>query len=202
MTKHTQTSHQQQSNVDKTATTTNAANDTAQEVKNEVKETTDAVRKELRETGEQLATEAKSAAQQASKQAKSALASQKSEAARQLHGLANSLRQTSVQLRQQDQGAIASYSQEVANKIDHVSDYLEDRNLDDLLHDAQDFARRQPQLFIGGAFTLGLLAARFLRSSDPHRAEWQTQTYQSHQPYSESLPQTRTRSTAVSTTNR
>jgi hypothetical protein len=31
--------------------------------------------------------------------------------------------------------------------------------------EAEDFARRQPALFLGGAFALGLLGARFLKSS-------------------------------------
>ena len=38
------------------------------------------------------------------------------------------------------------------------------------MHDAQRLARRQPALFVGGAFALGLLGARFLKSSSPeHR---------------------------------
>jgi hypothetical protein len=137
-------------------------------------EKTEPFRQEMREKGNQLVNEAKSAAEQAGEQAKSALSSQKDAAARQLHGLANSLRQTSTQLRQQDQGASAGYSQDVANKLDRASDYLEEHNLEDLFHDAEGFARRQPELFIGGAFTLGLLAARFLRSSKPQQPDWRT----------------------------
>lgn len=35
----------------------------------------------------------------------------------------------------------------------------------DLAREAQDLARRRPVLFIGSAFALGLLGARFLKSS-------------------------------------
>jgi len=142
-----------ESSVDKAVTT---AKEKAAPLRDEVKQ----------KSGEML-NEAKAAAEQVGEQAKNTLASQKDEAARQLGGLAESLRQTSRQLRQQDQGAIASYSNKVADQIDRASGYLQERNLDDLLHDAEDFARRQPEIFIGGAFTLGLLAARFLRSSAP-----------------------------------
>lgn len=131
------------------------------------KEKTAPVREEVKQKGNQLMNEAKSAAGQAGEEAKSMLASRKDEAAKQLEGLAESLRQTSSQLRQQDQGAFASYSNKVADQIDRASGYLQEHNLDELLHDAEDFARRQPEIFIGGAFTLGLLAARFLRSTAP-----------------------------------
>jgi hypothetical protein len=34
-----------------------------------------------------------------------------------------------------------------------------------MIQEVERFARRQPALFLGGAFTLGLIAARFLKSS-------------------------------------
>jgi hypothetical protein len=37
------------------------------------------------------------------------------------------------------------------------------------VHDAETFARRHPDLFLGGTFVAGLLLARFLKSSTP---EW------------------------------
>lgn len=133
------------------------------------KEKSAPVREEIREKRDEFAAEAKSVAHQASDQAKAALSTQKGEAARQLHGLANSLRHSGVQLRQQNQDTMAHYSYEVADQIDRASGYLEAQNLDDLMQDAKDFARSQPELFLGGAFTVGLLAARFLRSSTPER---------------------------------
>jgi predicted AlkP superfamily pyrophosphatase or phosphodiesterase len=59
----------------------------------------------------------------------------------------------------------ARYSNQVADRVERASTYLEEHDLDELMVEAEDFARRQPELFIGGAFTLGLLAARFLKSS-------------------------------------
>jgi ElaB/YqjD/DUF883 family membrane-anchored ribosome-binding protein len=121
----------------------------------------------VKEKAKEVADDTRSVMDQASDQAKSRIADQKEEASSQLHGLAEALRHTGDQLREQDQRAFASYSNQAADQIDQVSDYLERRSLNDLLHDAEDFARRQPELFIGGAFTLGLLAARFMKSSAP-----------------------------------
>lgn len=161
-----------------------------------VQEKVDPIREEVKQKSGEMLNEAKAAAGQVGEQAKSALASQKDEAARQLEGLAESLRQTSHQLRQQDQGAIASYSNKVADQIDRASGYLQEHNLDDLLHDAEDFARRQPEIFIGGAFTLGLIAARFLRSSAPEpdyrtNQEPYRQTYTAPRPAQTAVPRQR-----------
>lgn len=128
-----------------------------------VKDTTRTVKGKANE----VLNEAKPMVDEANRQAKSALSGQKDIAVDQLSGLARVLRQSSDQLRQQDQGAFASYSQQVADQIDNMSGYLRERDFEDLMYDAEDFARRQPELFIGGAFTLGLLAARFLKSSPP-----------------------------------
>lgn len=121
----------------------------------------------VKEKAKEVAGDTRSVVDQASHQAKAKIADQKEEASSQLHGLAEALRHTGDQLREQDQRAFASYSNQAAEQIDQVSDYLERRSLNDLMHDAEDFARRQPELFIGGAFTLGLLAARFMKSSAP-----------------------------------
>jgi hypothetical protein len=177
MNEYTQRTEKHESNIDKAVST--------------AREKTAPVREEMREKGNQLATEAKSAVHEAGEQTKTALGSQKEAAARQLHGLADSLRQTSRHLREQDQGTFASYSNQAAHQIERASEYLEDRDLDELMHDAEDFARRQPELFIGGAFTLGLLAARFLRSSAPEPMERERDYY----------PVTRQRETAVARTN-
>ena len=42
---------------------------------------------------------------------------------------------------------------------------LNNANPDTLLDDVEAFARREPAMFIGGAIAIGLLAARFLKSS-------------------------------------
>ena len=132
----------------------------------------------IKEKAGEVAEEAKSVMEQAGHQAKSTVAVQKEQAASQLHGVAQALRQTSDRLRDQDQRAFASYSNQAADQIDRMSSYLQERDVNELMRDAKDFARRQPELFLGGAFTLGLLAARFLKSSAPDIPE--------PSPYSES----------------
>ena len=135
----------------------------------EGKTNTEQVMEAAREKTEAVVQETKTVAKQAGQEVKSTLDVQKSEAAGQLHGLAQAIRQTSSQLREQNQGAFANYSHQVANQIDNVSAYLQERDMNDLIVETENFARRQPELFIGGAFTLGLLVARFLKSSNPEQ---------------------------------
>lgn len=61
----------------------------------------------------------------------------------------------------------ARYSDLVARKIEGLSGYLENADIRDLGRDVQKFAKQQPTLFVGGAFLLGVLAARFLKTSSP-----------------------------------
>lgn len=89
-----------------------------------------------------------------------------------LTSVAESIRQVSDSLRENDDsnkiGKITSqYGSDFARQLDKFSRYIENADFEDLANDVKNYARRQPALFIGGAFTLGLLAARFLKTSHP-----------------------------------
>jgi len=47
------------------------------------------------------------------------------------------------------------------------SDTLRNKDLDQMVREAESFARRQPALFLGAAALAGFLAVRFLKSSSP-----------------------------------
>ena len=60
-------------------------------------------------------------------------------------------------------------SNAAAKKIDSAADYFESHDLTAMYRDVESLARRNPAIFLGGAFALGFLAARFLKSSNPRR---------------------------------
>jgi len=114
---------------------------------------------------------------------------QKSKAAETLNTVAGAVRQTGDQLRQQDQGPIAQYVDTAANQIERLATYLNNRDINDMAIELQHFARRQPALFIGGAFVAGMLAARFLKSSSQQLngaqgADYGYSTYRGYGSYS------------------
>jgi hypothetical protein len=125
-------------------------------------------------TAGEIAGEAQQRAGQAvdmaRRQVASSMASQKDRAAVGLGSVAQALRQTGQQLREQDQAGVTDYIDRAASQVERVSGYLQGRDVGQLVDDVEDFARRQPALFLGGAFVLGLLGARFLKSSRPAMA--------------------------------
>lgn len=98
-------------------------------------------------------------------QAASQLSSQKDRATDGLGSVASAVRQTTQTLRDQKHDTVAGYVEQAADQIERLSERLKNKDVTELLDDAQHLARRQPALFVGGAFALGLVGARFLKSS-------------------------------------
>lgn len=66
------------------------------------------------------------------------------------------------------------YTESLSEQVEKISGYLERQDLRGLMSDLESFARRNPAIFLGGAFALGILAARFLKSSNPNQALMRT----------------------------
>lgn len=107
---------------------------------------------------------ASDAREQVTQRVESGLDRGKARAADTLGGVAQTLLQSSQQLRQQ-QPQLGDYAERAAREMQRFSDYLQRADVHELVDRAEDVARRQPALFLGGMFALGLVGARFLRSS-------------------------------------
>ena len=102
-------------------------------------------------------------------QAKSRLTTQKHQATQGLQSLAQTLDQTSQQLQQQGQESLAQYATKAGEQVEQLAQYLQQRDINELMDESQDYARRHPISFLAGAFALGFTAARFLKSSSQPR---------------------------------
>lgn len=98
-------------------------------------------------------------------QAASQLNTQKNKATDGLGSIAQAVRGSTDRLRQEHHETVARYVEQAADQIERVSSRLKEKDVGELMNDAQRLARRQPALFVGGAFAVGLLGARFLKSS-------------------------------------
>jgi len=107
---------------------------------------------------------------QVAEQASGRLEEQKSAASSGISTVADAFRQTGQHLRGQEQEGVAQYIDQAAQRLEQFSHYLGEHDLKDLARDAEQFARREPALFLGGAFAVGMLAARFLKSSGSNGA--------------------------------
>jgi hypothetical protein len=108
-------------------------------------------------------------AQKIREQANARLSSQKDRALDGVGGVTQAIRKTTQSLRDQQHDTIARYVEDVIGQVDRVTQNLRQKDVGELIGDAQRLARRQPAVFVGGAFALGLLAARLLKSSPPNR---------------------------------
>lgn len=143
---------------------------------------------QVKEEAKGLASEAKQEALGMASQARDhvqhLVGERKDRAAEQIGSFAGSLRDAAQKLQDGDGGATAlgRYAQTAADQVDRVSQYLRDRDLNTFVRDAETFARRHPDVFLGGTFIAGLILARFFKASerrhqDDLAEDWQTASY-------------------------
>ena len=89
-----------------------------------------------------------------------------------LSSVADSIRQASTNLAgPQVDNQIAQYAGQytktAAEKLEQVARYFETKDTRAMVRDVEGFARRNPAIFVGAAFGVGILLARFLKSSTP-----------------------------------
>ena len=93
------------------------------------------------------------------------LSTQKDRATEGIGSVVDAVRQSTQHLRDNQHDTIAQYVEQAAGQLERWSNQLKEKNVGDLLQEAQQLARRRPAVFIGSAFAIGLLGARFLKSS-------------------------------------
>jgi len=147
-----------------------AAKQTAMETKDAALETAQQIKGDVQAQVGEVAGEAKQQATelmgQAKEQATNAFTKQQEQAVGGLGSLADALRQAAKQLKEGDDGAqagIGQFVEDAADRLAQSADFLRDKEPAQLLHDVQDFARKQPMAFVGAAFGVGLVAARLMK---------------------------------------
>ena len=105
------------------------------------------------------------ALENAKERARSRVDESKARVSGSLSAVASTLRDSGQQLRSREEGMAGGYVEQVAERIERAANYLERADVGELVDEVERFARRQPALFIGAAFAIGVLGARFLKSS-------------------------------------
>lgn len=119
-----------------------------------------------RQLKDEVLGQARGAVGQVREQAGSSFQESKTHVADSVSDLARAFQATTDQLRNENRDAFADYTDKIARQVEQVSTYLRDRDARALLDDTEAFARRRPTVFLATAFTLGVLGARFLKSSE------------------------------------
>ena len=84
-------------------------------------------------------------------------------------GMADAARNAAQQFDEHGNAMMADYIHRAADGLERFSDAVRNRDVSSLMGEAEDFARRQPAVFIGGGVAVGFLLARFLKSSSERR---------------------------------
>lgn len=89
----------------------------------------------------------------------------------QIESTADSLATIGKQLRSLGANPAADLAGRVAGYAKEFGAYLQEAELETLLHDAETLARQQPLAVVGASFVLGLAAARMLKVGSGRRYE-------------------------------
>jgi hypothetical protein len=135
-------------------------------------------REQVRQAKDKVVDQAKSTFRDARQKAGSAFSENRFKAADQIGGIGSAFRRTGEQLRGEDRARIADMTDSVARQIDRVADYLRTADGRTMTRDFENIARRQPAAVFAGAFALGVLAARFLKSSAPDYQDEDVASYE------------------------
>lgn len=124
---------------------------------------------QARRVADDVKHEAEGAIEHAKQSARASATKQKDAAADQMGGFAHALKTASDDLHERGQEFSAEYVKQAAGGLERISDLMHKRDLDQLVESVEDFARRQPVAFAGGAVVLGFGLARLMKASAERR---------------------------------
>jgi hypothetical protein len=104
-------------------------------------------------------------AEQVKEQASTVTQQQMTSAAEGLDSVAGAVNGVGDRLRENNLGELAQYSDLAAEQIEKAAAWLRTTPPEEIAHDIEDFAKKQPAVFVAGALALGLIGVRFLRST-------------------------------------
>ena len=110
-------------------------------------------------------------AEQVKDQASTMAQQQMSSAAEGLDSAAGTVNAVGDRLRDNNLGELSQYTDKAADQIEKLATWLRTTTPEEIAHDIEDFAKKQPPVFVAGALALGLIGVRFLRSTSQNADE-------------------------------
>lgn len=129
----------------------------------------------MKESGAQFADEAKRYASDmtdlAKEKSRSLFQQQKETTVGQVDSVAHAFRNTAQSLHGEGQDQIGHYIEMAADKLESFGNQLRQKDLDTLIDDTKNLARRAPIAVFAGTVAVGFLLSRFLKSSAERRQQ-------------------------------
>ena len=139
------------------------------DLKDKASELGDTVIEAAKEHADTLGAAAGEMASQTTEKVNSALNAQKGLGADYVENIAHIVHRAAGEF-ETELPAAAHYIHQAADHLDSVADFIRERDTKQMVTDVQEFSRRQPALFFGGALVLGFAAFRFFNASTPSNA--------------------------------
>jgi hypothetical protein len=142
------------------------AKDVAREIREKAADLTGNVTRAAKDQAAQLGDAAKDLASDTASKVQHAVSQQKSAGADYIGSIAEATQRAAGQFDDTLPQA-ARYIRQASEHMQGMADVVRAREVRELVGEVENFARRQPALFFGGAVILGFAALRFLKSSAP-----------------------------------
>lgn len=145
---------------------TDQAKALGRDLKAKAADVTETVTQAAKGQAAEIGTVAKDMAENATGRVTNAMNEQKTAGADYLGTIAGAIQRAAGEF----DGAVpqaAQYIRQAAGQIETVANAVRERDVRELVGEVQQFARRQPTLFFGGAVVLGFAALRFFKSAAP-----------------------------------
>jgi ElaB/YqjD/DUF883 family membrane-anchored ribosome-binding protein len=121
------------------------------------------------EVKEQATQQAQQVAGQAKGRARTEIDNRSTQLGQQISQQASDLRSVSDQLRSQGKEGPAKVADQVAERAERAGGWLTQADGEQILHEVEDFGRRNPWAVMAGGAAVGFLASRFLKASSQDR---------------------------------
>lgn len=142
----------------------------ARQVASDLKQTAstvvDSVTNAAKQEADEIGNAAKEILDDTAEKVKSAVSEQKNAGAEYLDKVAHAIHRAAGEF-EADVPQVAPYIRRASSELSAVAKAVRQRDVRELITEVENFARRQPALFFGGAVVLGFAALRFLKSSPP-----------------------------------
>ncbi len=134
------------------------ADSTKEDAARVVKDAAKSVEQQIRATGEQAYDSVKSEAERLAVQRRDVVASY-------AHDLADAFQSAANTLEERGRETAARFTRRAAEEIGGLSQRVEGQDVGGVLHSVEEYARRRPALFLGGAFLLSFALVRYFSRS-------------------------------------
>jgi methyl-accepting chemotaxis protein len=151
------------------------AKDMVRDVKSKASDLTDSVTRTAKDNASQLGDAALDMANRAKDKVEATVAQRKSLGADYIGSIAQATGRAAHEFEAELPQA-AHYIRQASEQMQGVADTVRERDVRELFGEVQDFARRQPTLFFGGALVMGFAALRFLKSTAPKAGNGEAQS--------------------------